>query len=391
MYLIEQVNGKIADYIRERRGAGKNTFALCGGRRSGKTFAACQFFLTRAYKGEEINVATMTAEQGRLGAYNDFKTIIHDCPTLEAVFLCLESPREIRNRFNGGVIHFNSYANSETAKGGACDWLFTNEANNFTKQQITDLLANVRKGWLLDYNPNVEFWVDDFFAPDEICRTTWKDNPFLTPLQLQYFEQLKRDAEKPNASAVDIRNYRVYYLGEYSELQGAIFTCENLCFADEMPKGLRNFTIFCDPSALRGADYFACVLSAIDAEGRVWIVDGYSVNEGTREGVCRHLREWCASYDVQSVYIETNGIIGIDFYEFAINSGLPVVTWYSRANKFERIVANFQNLTQNTTFVRTAGVLDMLPQIYEFDRKCEHDDNIDAVSTSYNIQQYNNY
>lgn len=388
-YLIEQVNPVIDRYITDRRKAGKHMFALCGGRRSGKTFAVCQFLLLRLYNyGEVVNVASMTAEQGRLGAYADMSTIVKDCPTLEAYLECVQSPREIRNTAKGGRVIFNSYANSETAKGIACDWLFVNEANNFTKQQVVDLMANVRKGIFFDYNPNIEFWIDDFFEPEEICRTTWKDNPFLTEVQLEYFAQLKRDAEKPAASAVDIRNYNVYYLGQYSELRGQIFTPDNLRFCDEVPSGLHDFRVFCDPSALRGADWFACVLSAKDDAGVVYIVDTFSTNTGSREMICKKLREWCGSYDRVEVYIETNGIIGLDFFDFAYNSGLPVTPWTSRGNKFERIVGNFQNITKNVIFVRTPLLPDFLAQVYDFDTKCEHDDNIDAISSSYNLQRY---
>ena len=39
---------------------------------------------------------------------------------------------------------------------------------------------------------------------------------------------------------------------------------------------LRNFQVFCDPSALRGADYFAACISAIDDNGDVWIVDTFT-------------------------------------------------------------------------------------------------------------------
>lgn len=391
-YIINNVNKVISNYFDDRRRNGRMSFALQGGRRSGKTFSACQFLIIRAWNhGDICNVASMTSEQGRLGAYADFGTIIHDHPTLNAGCDILASPREIRMR-NSGKIFFNSYNNSETAKGVACDWLYINEANNFTKQQVIDLLANVRKGWIIDFNPNVEFWVSDFFAPEEICKTTWRDNPFLTPLQLQYFEQLKKDAEKPNASAVDIRNYKVYYLGEFSELQGDIFTRDNLRFASqtELRPHLRDFRIFCDPSALRGADYFACVLSARDADtGEVWVLDVFSINEGGREIICNKIREWCASWDVEQAYIETNGIIGIDFFDFAQNSGLPVVGWYSRGNKFERIVANFQDLTKRTIFNTDAPMMSAyLEQVYDFSQKCENDDNIDAVNSSLNLHKF---
>lgn len=382
-----KVNAKMAAYIKRRREQKKTLFVFRGGRRSGKTTFISQFLTIRMHNfGEKVNVASMTAEQGRLGAYADFKGIIESCPTFNAYTECLESPREIRSQ-SGGKIFFNSYKNSETAKGVACDWLFINEANNFTKQQFIDLRANVRKGTILDYNPNTQFWIDDYVTDEDICDSTWQDNPFLTQAQLDYFEELRLAAESPHATPLDIRNYNVYYLGKYSELRGRIFYESNLHFVDSLPDDLIDFKVFCDPSALRGADYFASVLSAKSkSTGATYVVDVRSTNEGNNADIVRQLREWCGSYDRVEVYIETNGIIGQDFYEYACNSGLPVIPWNSRGNKFERIVANYQNINNDMYFYRCALLNPFMEQVYEFDEHCDHDDNIDAVVSSYKIQ-----
>lgn len=386
--LIDQINPKIASYFRMREAIGSNSFALCGGRRSGKTYCTMQYLIGKAMQGQIINVASMTAEQGRLGAYADTCTIIRDSALLQSYFDIMTTPREIRSRSDQGKIVFNSYQNPETAKGIACDYLFVNEANNFSKQQYIDLLANVRKGVIIDYNPNCEFWVDDFFADDEICHTTWKDNPYLTNLQLKYFADLKAQAERPDASAIDIRNFNVYYLGKFSELRGSIFMESHFTFLDSEPDDMRHFMIFCDPSALRGADYFACVLSAATRAGKVIILDTYSINDGTRDMIIAKLREWSGRYDDVRIYIEVNGQIGIDFYEYAREDGISVNPFHSKENKFERIVANYQNMRENMEIVRTDHIDEFMAQVYDFDSRCEHDDNIDALNTSYRIQKH---
>lgn len=378
----------INDYIAKRISQRKPTFVLCGGRRSGKTYAVLNFLLAkcRAYPSNIVNIASMTAEQGRLGAYADCNNIIKANPSVYSNCFVLRSPREVRFA-NGSVMFFNSYADSETAKGIACDDLFINEANNFSMQQYTDLRANVREFTFLDYNPNIRFWVDEIFSPEDICKTTWKDNPFLTPSQLEYFADLKKLAERPEATSVDRRNYSVYYLGEYAEIDGAIFTRANIHTEATLPH-LRNFQVFCDPSALRGADYFAACISATDDNGDVWIVDTFSVNSGTREAVTRRLVDWCKAWDISKVYIETNGLVGIDFYEFAENSGLPVEGWYSRGNKYQRIVDNYQNLTTQLVVLDTPENRAYLEQVYAFAEKCEHDDNVDALNSSFNLQRW---
>ena len=263
-----------------------------------------------------------------------------------------------------------------------------NEANNFTKQQFVDLLANVRRGYFVDYNPNKKFWVTDFFEEDEILVTTWKDNPFLTDLQKQYFAQLKEQAERPDASPLDVRNYNVYYLGKYSELRGKIFFESHFQFLDTPPDGLHDFRVFCDPSALRGADFFACVLSAKDKNGDVVILDVYSVNDGTREAIVSKLADWCKSYDGVTVYVEINGLVGLDFFEYAQkNAPFHVEFWNSTKNKFERICANYLNFREHLFLVRTPSLPAFMEQVYDFDEKCEHDDNADALNSAYNLQK----
>lgn len=376
-----RVNGKLSKYDRERPNA--HHLIFCGGRRSGKTYFICQWLLAHCAKYQRVvNVATMTQEQGRLGAFADMKNIIESEPLLKAYCSIFESPREIRFP-NGSRIHFNSYKNSETAKGIASDYLYINEANNFTKQQYIDLVANVRRKTFIDFNPNRSFWVNEMFDDADICYSSWKDNPFLSDAQKDYFAQLKRDAEKPDASIVDVRNYKVYYLGEFCELTGNIFNSSNIHQIDTMPTNVVRYLSLSDPSALRGADYFANVLVGLTADKRIVLVDSLSTNIGTREAVCKKITEWQRDYGCES-YVETNGLVGIDFYEFCVNSNVAVISWYSRGNKFERIVANYQTITEGVDILSTEANAEYLEQCYDFSEKCEHDDNIDALNSAVN-------
>ena len=371
---------------------GVRLFDFMGGRRSGKTWFILQKLINRMVKGDIVSVATMTENQGEMGAYADTIDIINGTPSLIPYLTIGKSPKVIKAS-NGGKMFFKSYTDPERAKGIKCDWLYVNEANNFTEQQYVDLSASVRKGVFIDRNPNSRCWSEKYgFA---LIHSTWKDNEAnLTPVQLAWFQMLKERAEAPEATSVDQALYAMYYLGEYAEIDGAIFTRANIRKAADLPKrtdgslALRNFCVFCDPSALRGADYFACCLTATDDDGDVWLLDSFSVNTGTREAVARRLMDWCKAWDVRRVYVETNGIVGIDFYDFASNSGLPVEGWYSRGNKYQRIVDNYQNLTTRFTVWDTQENAAFLEQVYAFAEKCEHDDNVDALNSSFNLQRW---
>lgn len=364
---------------------GSPVIALQGGRRSGKTFAICQFLLMRQMQGESTIIAVMTAEQGKAGAYEDCKTIIRQTPMFDQYFKVLSSPREIRCKTTDAVIAFRSFEDSERAKGGACDWMFLNEANKFTIAQYNDLAPNARKGVILDYNPQTRFWVDNLDVVPLV--TSWKQNPFLTQAQRQYFENLKLAIERPNASSADWYYYNVYYCGKYSELSGGIFTRANIQVhpIEEQPQVLHDFIIYSDPSAQRGGDYFATVFCALDERNEMWVLDVDSNNNGTPDEKIELMRTWGASQDGVRIFCETYGLVGSDFFQKAWNAGLPMEYWNDNKNKFERIVANYQDLTRKVHFLEGAMMSNFLSQVYEFGEKCDHDDNIDAVNAALKI------
>lgn len=390
MDLINQYNERLRQRYLAVARRGVRKFDFLGGRRSGKSYLIEQILLGRMLRGEAVNVASMTSEQGRLGVYADVCDIIDGSPTVQPWVEVLKSPRQVNCKVNRGRMFFNSYPDPERAKGIACDWLYINEANNFTEQQYIDLSASVRKGTFCDRNPNSQCWSErNGFA---MIHSTWKDNDFLTSQQREWFEMLRRKAESDTATATDVALYKRYYLGEYAEVGGEIFTITNIQRANELP-ACGHYIIFCDPSALRGNDYFACVLTATDGE-RMYVIDTISVNSGgqaARVEIVRQLRSWLAMYDVEMLYVETNGEVGISFYEFAENSNLPVEAWNSRGNKFERIMRNYTALTEQVVFISTSRAENYLQQIYDFAERCEHDDNIDAVNSAYMAHRLNGY
>ncbi len=386
------INKKIVYFLEKGLKSGTTLFAIQGGRRAGKTFNILQWLLLRMWnEGEQIITASMTQDQGREGAYADCKEILRLWQPLDNYYEVLKQPREITcvrnntpNSKNGKMI-FRSYQDAETAKGGACDWVFINEGNKFSKQQYLDLSANARKGVIVDFNPNEHFWVDEFLTEDKILKLTWQDNiRHLTDAQLQWFKTLKAKAFAPTATDVDRYYYKVYYCGEYAEIGGEIFTKENIHTTAESPSTFDFIVIFSDPSSLRGADWFANVVAGYK-DGKFYILETFSINQGRKEEVARWAKEKLLEYENARFFVETNGLIGTDFYEFCQRSDLPVEAWYSTANKFDRIIAKYEDITSNTFFVETESLEQYLEQIYTFNKRCEHDDNIDAVASAITI------
>ena len=384
MDLISQYNKRLfAKYLPVAK-SGCRRFDFLGGRRSGKSYLIEQILLGRVLRfGEVVNVAVMTSEQGRLGVYSDVCDIVAGSPTMQPYVDILKSPRQL-NCKNGGRMFFNSYQDPERAKGIACDWLYINEANNFTERQYIDLSASVRKGVFADRNPNTKCWTEtNGFT---LIHSTWQDNDYLTDEQLRWFATLKEKAEAENATAADKYFYRVYYLGEYAELAGSIFTPDKMQRVAVIPS-LRFPLVYCDPSSLRNGDYFACVLSGVGDDGKIYVVDTYSPNTGGWDDVISQLRTWAKDYKDIKIYVETNGYVGGEFYRYA-QKALPVQYYVSTQNKYERILGNYENLTGRMVYNDTERVTDFLQQVYTFEKGCKHDDNADALDATFRVHRY---
>lgn len=402
MTLQISMNKKIVTYL-ERR---KPLMALQGARRAGKTYTIMQWFLLNAYNdGDVCLVASMTNEQGRRGAYEDANTILRSWGTFGELFEVFKSPRHIICKRNNttsnrsGVIEFASFDDPETAKGSACDWVFMNEANKFSYQQYLDLAANARKGVVIDYNPNQHFWIEDELAPEEILLCSWQDNiKHLTAAQIAWFEKLKENAMREGATAADWYYYSVYYLNQYSELEGDIFTPKIIrkCKPQDVPHNLKNPVIFGDPSALCGGDFFPLTLSATAPDGTIYILDADSTNEGGKAERCRTIERMMTMRDGVRTYIESNGIIGAQFIEYARGENpnekperaLQIEGWCSRGDKFDRILAQYETIRDRVVFVEQPRLAEYLKQVYEFARRCEHDDNIDNIASVCRLHKF---
>lgn len=407
-----EVVGQIWNFLRDRTDAGITPVACFGARRSSKTWTISQFLLNKMHDdGDVVIFASMTENQGDTGAYNDCKDIIADNPAWTPYFIITSSPRRIlctinRNGRTGRAV-FRSYKNAATAKGAACDWVYINEANEFTLQQYYALTANARKGVIIDYNPeDGKFWADQddnpVVAPENrlLCKWQW-NRRHLTPVTLKWFDDLKTRGLAPNASSADVAFYRRYYLGMYAEIYGDIFTPANIVREKVDVSRLRAISIIADPSNLTGADYFSSVCVGTDG-ARLYIIDTFSENTSSVpaavtdwaewckrwEVVLNKWREWVAQYGVRVIFIESNGV-GQEFFRYAKDAyGGMMKPFASSENKHKRIQNNYNNIINRVVWNDTPEVDAYLTQVYAYSGKEQaglHDDNIDCVSSAFDI------
>lgn len=357
---------------------------LQGSKRSGKTFSILQkigtdFFQTNGLK---YQCFSESPKQQNFGLMSDFQTIFN--PVLKNIKsnATQKTYRHKNNELAFINITDNIKADEIANSLGACNVRYINECNSWSLGPVEKLMINNTGQFFFDYNPYREFWVKDLITERNFLRTTWRDNPFLSKAQIDLFLKWTEAGKKAEVGSYDYWRWQVLCEGIYAEITGEIFTTENIHFSSEKKKGLHDYIIFADPSNAKGNDYFALTLTAIDDQGRMWLVDSFSCNRIEKVLIAEKIKQWQKDYPVQRTFIETNGEYGLKFFNDCTLAQIPVDGWYSRKDKFERIMANFDVITNKVIFSDTPQNRDFAKQIYTFKLDCANDDNIDCLNNA---------
>jgi phage terminase large subunit len=139
---------------------------------------------------------------------------------------------------NGNLVEFMSMDQPQKKRGAKRNFLWLNEANEFTFEDFQQLVMRTTEDVDIDYNPSDEFhWIYDrlLTRPDvTFIKSTYKDNPFLPQSLIDEIEYLKE---------VDENYWRVYGLGERGTSKSIIYPTWHLVdaipdFVDEIVYGV---------------------------------------------------------------------------------------------------------------------------------------------------------
>jgi phage terminase large subunit len=202
-----------------------------GGTRSTKTYSALQFLVFIAVglvAKKVISVVSETLPHLKKGAIRDFEEILQKEGIIAGSLR--DDPRwnatdRIFSFASGTIIEFFSADSPGKVHGPSRDILFINEGQNIKWETANQLMIRTREFIIVDYNPTHEFWAHTELATDPRFRTivsTYKDNRFLTPAQVEDIEKGKKNKNW----------WRVYGLGLTGELEGVIYQFEQI---DAMP------------------------------------------------------------------------------------------------------------------------------------------------------------
>ena len=224
---MKRIPETYTDFLAHAVRNGERDIFLIGGRRSGKTISTYGFLDIMA-QNMCLNITTLCAE------YQPLQRTIADFNFATGL-----TPRNTTTgglqavTMNGSVWPFLHLDSKEKAQGTQCDILFVNEAVN-VKQEVLDTVApGVRLFTIYNLNPTRRGKLLDKSTQDNTLVTTWRDNPYLTPQQVEEFEAMKERAMRPNATKYDTYMYQVYYLGNFAQMVGQIFPPPSVCTVSE--------------------------------------------------------------------------------------------------------------------------------------------------------------
>jgi hypothetical protein len=134
-------------------------------------------------------------------------------------------------------------------------------------------------------------------------------------------------------------------------------------------------------------------LTALGTDGKCYLVDSFSHNRIEKVLIAEKIKHWQRDYKIAETYIETNGEFGLKFYNDCVLAGIQVSGWRSNQNKFERIMANYDVITEKLIIIDTDQNRQFAQQFYTFrnaDEKDEEtgrketfkDDNIDCLNNA---------
>lgn len=198
-------------------------YVICiGGRRSGKSINTAKWLRFLA-SGKKTNVMIIT-------------------PSFPAQQLCMQdwtlaTGLEVTGSLiygyncklrNGSIIQFRSFDTPQKVQGSGAgvSIIWFEEFLNIPEEVIRVASMSCSGQLYFTANPTRKSkLLDDYVNEDgsNYLKTTYKDNPYLTPEQRKEFDDIKLRSQKPNATLYDIYCAKVYCDGEFGDLVGRCF------------------------------------------------------------------------------------------------------------------------------------------------------------------------
>lgn len=240
-----------------------------GGARSSKSYSVCQLFIMKFIneEGKNFLITRKTLPSLRITAYKLFIDLLKEYKYYNKV----EHNKTFREfRFRDNYLLATSIDESTKIQSTDFNYIWMEEAEEFTYEDYITLktrLSGNKKGdernqIFLTYNPKKEYsYINKKVKSEsdvEIIKSTYKDNPALSPEYIALLEGLKEQS-------TDF--HKIFTLGEYASADGMIYShIKNIaCYPEEF-----DYTIY-------GLDFGynnPCALVRVDsADGKFYLTE----------------------------------------------------------------------------------------------------------------------
>lgn len=197
-----------------------------GGTRSTKTYSTLQFLYLLIpsvdKSGDITSVVSESFPHLKKGAIRDFENIVGHPLKGDSHWNETDHTWTFEN---GAKMEFFSVDNAAKVHGSQRKRLFINEANHIEYEIFRQLAVRTSSIIFIDYNPASVCWIQKNVECRDNCtliKSTYKDNPFLSPEQIAEIESNKDD----------VNWWKVYGQGIEGELDGLIYNFEQI---DRLP------------------------------------------------------------------------------------------------------------------------------------------------------------
>lgn len=197
-----------------------------GGRRSGKSFATAKWLRFLA-SGKPIKILVIAA------TFPAIQLVIEDFQRATGLTVTGSMIYGYSCKLkNGSLFQFRAFPESQRVQGTTADILWFEEFLNIPEEVIRVATMSCTGQMYFTANPTRKSkLLDDYVNEDgsNYLKTTYKDNPYLTPEQIKEFDDIKLRSQQPNATMYDIFCAKVYCDGEFGDLVGRCFEKLEYC------------------------------------------------------------------------------------------------------------------------------------------------------------------
>jgi len=207
-----------------------NTVVLEGSTRSTKTYSIEQYLIIEwciKKAGSVVRCFRYDSTTHNATTIADFKEVMR---TLGLWGQGSWNGQEKIFRFhNGSIFAFSATSDKQKLHGLKQDVAWYNEAMEIHEDSHSQISYRTTQLTIMDFNPSFnQHWIFsqlvDADRPNVAYQhSTYKDNPFLTPKQIDEIEKYEPTPENKKRGTADNYKWAVYGLGKRGQVEGAIF------------------------------------------------------------------------------------------------------------------------------------------------------------------------